>query len=127
MKRIAIIGGGPIGVEAALYGAVAGFDVRLFERGRLADNVRRWGFVQVFTEWGRNRSPLAVQLLSEVGEALPANEIYSSGDELADYVCRLAQLPPLHGRTVTETQVLAVTRERCLKSDFIAQPQRAEF
>ncbi len=127
MKRIAIIGGGPIGVEAALYGACAGFDVQLFERGQIADNVRRWGFVQVFTEWARNRSPLAVRLLREAGEILPPDEAYSSGDELADYVARLAELPPLRGRIFTETQVVAVTRERCLKSDFIQSQQRAEF
>lgn len=127
MKRIAIIGGGPIGVEAALYGAVAGFDVQLFECGQIADSVRRWGFVQVFTEWKRNRSPLAFRLLREAGATLPPDDSYSSGDELADYVARLAELPPLRGRISTQTQVIAITRERCLKSDFIAQPQRADF
>jgi hypothetical protein len=126
VKRVAIIGGGPIGVEAALYGAVAGFDVRLFERGEIAHNVRRWGFVQVFTEWGRNRSPLAQRLLRESGEVLPSDDAYSSGYELAAYVERLAQLPPLSGRIHANTEVISITRERCLKSDFIAQPRRAE-
>src|SRR5688500_18849796 len=107
--KIAILGGGPIGVEAALYGACAGFDVSLFERGEIAANVRRWGFVQVFTEWKRNRSPLAVRLLSEQGSTLPDGEEYSSGDELADYVCSLAQLPPLRNRVFPHTEVLAIS------------------
>jgi hypothetical protein len=133
MKRIAIIGGGPIGVEAALYGCAVGFDVALFERGNIADNVRRWGFVQVFTEWRRNRSPLAVRLLTDAGFNLPPDETYSSGEALADYVEKLSQLPLLQGRVFTQTEVLSVTRARCLKSDFLgsdglsAQEVRAEF
>ena len=126
--RIAIIGGGPIGVEAALYSACAGFDEQLFETGeRVAANVRRWGFVQVFTEWKRNRSPLAVKLLSEADVALPPDESYSSGDELADYVEKLTQLPPLRGKIHTRTYVVSITREGCLKSDFIGQLLRAHL
>jgi thioredoxin reductase len=132
-KRIAIIGGGPIGIEAALYGAIAGFDVCLFERGNIASNVRRWGFVQVFTEWGRNRSPLAAKLLADHGEVLPPGDTYSSGDELVQYVEKLAALPPLQGRIHTQTEALSLTRERCLKSDFLdddglhGRSRRAEF
>ena len=132
-KRIAIIGAGPIGVEAALYGAMAGFDVSLFERGEIADNVRRWAFVQVFTEWGRNRSPLAEKLLRERGETLPPGDEYSSGEELVRYVEKLAALPPLRGKIFRRTEAISLTRETCLKSDFLADDglhgtqQRAEF
>jgi thioredoxin reductase len=62
MKRVVVIGGGPIGVEAAFYGVCAGYDVQLFERGQLCANVRDWGHIGLFTEWKRNRSPLAVRL-----------------------------------------------------------------
>src|SRR4051812_2689018 len=117
--KIAIIGGGPIGVEAALYGACAGHDVQLFERGRIAENVRQWGHVRVFTEWKRNRSPLALRLLAEMGVALPPEEETSTGDELADYVQRLAQLELLRGRVHEGAVVESLTREGCLKSDFI--------
>ncbi len=129
--KIAVIGGGPIGVEAALYGAVAGHEVLLFERGAVACNIRQWGHVRVFTEWGRNRSPLAVKLLRDSGVLLPPDDEYSTGDELARYVENLAALPPLRGRIFSHTEILAITRERCLKSDFLAPdglntlPQRA--
>jgi hypothetical protein len=125
--KVAIIGGGPIGVEAALYGSCAGFEVKLFERGAIADNIRRWGFVRVFTEWGRNRSPLAVKLLQERGEALPADEEYSSGHELAAFVQKVAALEPLRGHVFPHTDVLAITREACLRSDFIGSSRRAEY
>ena len=127
MKRIAIIGGGPIGVEAALYGACAGFDVQVYERGRLAENVRAWGYINVFTEWKRNRSPLACRLLTAQAVLLPDGETTSSGDELAAYVAQLAALEPLRGRIQEHTEVVSITRERCLKSDFINDARRAEF
>jgi Pyridine nucleotide-disulphide oxidoreductase len=126
-KRIAIIGGGPIGVEAALYGVRAGFNVQLYERGRLAENVRQWGYIRVFTEWGRNRSPLACRLLQEAGGALPPGEETSTGNELADYVVRVAALEPLRGRIHQQTEVTTLARERCLKSDFIGDPRRTAF
>jgi len=125
--EIAIIGGGPMGVEAALYGAHAGFDVRLYERGRLCENVRQWSYVGLFTEWKRNRSPLQMKLLGETGFDFPDGETTSSGGELADYVSRLAALPVLRGRIAPQTEVVSLSRERCLKSDFINDARRAEF
>ncbi|HEX8834092.1 MAG TPA: FAD-dependent oxidoreductase [Abditibacteriaceae bacterium] len=125
--RIAIIGGGPIGMEAALYGVCAGYEVQLYERGRLAENVRQWGHIGLFTEWARNRSPLAVRLLSEAGRELPDASATSSGDELADYILQLASLPQMRGRVAPQSEVISVTRERCLKSDFAGDPRRAEF
>lgn len=118
--KIAVIGGGPIGIEAALYGAVAGHDVRVFERGRLAENVRQWGHVRVFTEWQRNRSPLAHRLLDEKGLHVYPDDTRVSGDELADHVLRMASLNPLKGRVYTQTEVLSLTREGCLKGDYWA-------
>ena len=42
-KRIAVIGAGPIGLEAALYAATLGHDVVVYERGDLAQAVRSLG------------------------------------------------------------------------------------
>jgi thioredoxin reductase len=39
-------------------------------------------------------------------------------------VLRLAALEPLRGRVFPQTEVLAITREGCLKSDFAHNPQR---
>lgn len=118
--RVAIIGGGPIGVEAAIYGALAGFDVHLFERGRIGENVRTWGHVGLFTEWKRNRSPLTMKLLAERGFQFPPEDETSTGDELVDYIRQIAALAPLRGRIHTQTEVLSITRERTLRSDFIS-------
>lgn len=124
MTKVAIIGAGPIGIEAALYGAVAGLDVQLFERGRIGENVRQWGHVGLFTEWKRDRSPLAQRLLEARGDALPSEESAPSGAELANYLLKLSSLEPLRGRVAAQTEVLSVAREGMLKSDFWGDVRR---
>ncbi len=123
--KIAIIGGGPIGMEALLYGAMAGADVSLFERGRIGENVRRWGHVGLFTEWKRDRSPLGERLLRERGDALPPGETSPNGNQLADYLIRLASLPQLRTRIFSQTEVKSLTREGLLKHDLWGDPARA--
>ena len=122
--KIAIIGGGPIGIEAALYGAFAGLDVQLFERGRVGDNVRRWNHVRLFTEWKRDRSPLAARLLRERGDVLPPDEESPSGEQLADFLLRLASLPVLRGKIAAQTEVVSISRDGLLKSDFFVDERR---
>jgi thioredoxin reductase len=125
--KIAIIGGGPIGVEAALYGVCAGYDVQLFEKGEIAANVRRWGYVNFFTLWKKNRSTLAMRLLQKAGIKLHDANTTSSGDELARYAEHISELPLLKNRIHLHHEVLAVSRESCLKSDFINDDRRSEF
>ncbi|MEO6908102.1 MAG: FAD-dependent oxidoreductase, partial [Abditibacteriaceae bacterium] len=125
--KIIVIGGGPIGVEAALYGTIAGYDVQLFEKGTIAANVRRWGYVNFFTMWKRNRSPLAMRLLQEAGIKLHDENTTSSGDVLARYAEHIAELPILKNRIHLQHEVLAISREGTLKSDFIDDAHRNEF
>lgn len=123
--KIAIIGGGPIGIEALLYGTMAGVDVSLFERGRIGENVRQWGHVGLFTEWARDRSPLGERLLRERGDELPDPETSPQGDQLVNYLIRLAALPQLRNRISPQTEVKSLTREGLLKHDKWGDPQRA--
>ena len=124
--KVVVIGGGPIGVEAALYAASLGLDVQLFERSALCENVRAWRHIGLFTEWKRNRSPLATKLLTQNRALLPHAETTSTGEELADYVAQIADLEPLRGRLHVHAEIVAITRERTLKSDFYENPQRAQ-
>lgn len=111
-QRIAVVGGGPIGLEAALYGARLGHDVHLFERGELAASVERWGFVRLFSPFGMNVSPLGRRRLVESGHALPADDAFLSGREYRErYLLPLARLPELDGRISTHTRVEAIGRE----------------
>jgi thioredoxin reductase len=58
---------------------------------------------------------------------LPDEETTSSGDELADYVQCIANLEQLRGRLHFYHEVVALTRERTLKSDYSDDPRRADF
>ena len=44
--RLAILGGGPIGLEAALYARTLELPVALYERGRIGEHLHRWGHVR---------------------------------------------------------------------------------
>ena len=61
--RIAVIGTGPIGIEAALYARACGLPVALYDRGGIADHIRRWGHVRLFTPFGMNTTPLGLKTL----------------------------------------------------------------
>ena len=52
MTRIAILGAGPIGLEAALAAAERGMPFTLYEAApRGGRHVRDWGHVRLFTPW----------------------------------------------------------------------------
>ncbi len=78
-KRIAILGAGPIGLEAALYGASLGHDVHVYERGRVAHNMKSWGHVILFSSWRMNHSALGARTLAQAGVALPDPDDYLTG------------------------------------------------
>lgn len=49
--RIAVIGGGPIGLEAAAEAIGRGHEVVVYEADRVGASVRQWGHVPLFTPW----------------------------------------------------------------------------
>jgi len=126
-RRIAIIGAGPIGLEAALHAVQAGFSVQVYERGRIAENVLDWGHVRLFSPFSRNSSPLGRQAVREqLGRPLPADDALLTGRHFAEqYVLPLSTLPCLSGCIHEQTAVLAVGRSRFSKREQIGKPERA--
>ena len=57
-RQVAILGAGPIGLEAAHALIIAGFEVDIYERGHIGQSVQDWGHVQLFSPWCLNMSPL---------------------------------------------------------------------
>src|SRR6266542_1398453 len=56
--RVAVLGAGPIGLEAALYARRLDWPVTLFERGRVGENLQRWGHIRLFSPFGMNVTSL---------------------------------------------------------------------
>jgi NADPH-dependent 2,4-dienoyl-CoA reductase/sulfur reductase-like enzyme len=123
VTRIAILGAGPIGLEAALAAAERGEDFTVFEAApAVGGHVRRWGHVPTFTPWDMSVSPRVRAALPDAprGDALP------TGDEIARELLEpVAALPALRDRIRCATRVLAVGREGLLKHEAVGEPRRA--
>jgi len=113
-KRIAIIGAGPAGLEAAHYAVAGGFTVRVFEAAaEVAPNVRRYGHLSLVSSWSMLTTPVGRNAISEK-EHRPADSpraaIHPSGEEfLRRYLVPMAMsLPPK--ALWLDTRVVALTR-----------------
>jgi len=126
--RIAILGAGPIGLEAALAAVEAGGSVVLFERGLPGAHVRAWGHVRMFSPWRMNVSARGLRALVAVdpGFVLPPADECPTGQEFVErYLRPLADLPALKSILHLHHEVLSVGREGIGKHEAIASPSRA--
>jgi hypothetical protein len=124
MKRLVVIGAGPMGLEAALAAQERGFDVLVLEKDRVGENVRRWGRTRLFSPFGMNVSARARRAL---GPRAPADDALLTAPETVERVLEpLAAAPPLRGRVRTGCRVTAVGRARLTRLDLPGHPIRAE-
>lgn len=124
-QKLAILGAGPIGLEAALSAASKGWDVQVYEAGEVAQHVRQWGHVTFFSPWSLNRSALGESSLKSRGVVLQDDECFPTGAEYVEhYLEPLAADPLLKGRIHTNTRVIGISRKQAFKGDYIGQPQR---
>jgi len=110
---IAVIGAGPIGLEAALYARFLGYDAQVIEQGRVAEQLLRWGDIRFETPWKLNASPLGLAALRAQDTAWvpPADEDLLTAAELAAvYYLPLAATDLLVDRVRVETEVTAIQR-----------------
>jgi hypothetical protein len=121
-KQIAIIGGGPIGLEAALYARTLGHAVVVYERGDVAASVQSWGFVRLFSPWEMNTTSLGWNAIG----ATARSGTNPTGNELReDYLLPLAVSHRLDGVIRPHTTVVSVGKDDFHKSDAIGKPHRA--
>lgn len=127
--RIAVIGAGPIGLEAALYARYLGYDVDVYEQHRVADNLLRWGHVRMFSRFGLNRSPLGLAALKAQNPTWqpPADDELLSGRQFAArYLIPLAQSDLLADSVHEQTAVVAIGREGLIKGELAGDESRDE-
>ena len=124
--RIAVLGAGPIGLEAALYARYLGYQVDVYERGAVAENLLNWGHVRMFSPFALNSSPLAIRALhaQDPGFDFPANDALLTGREFAEsFLIPLARTDLLAGHIQERTEVVSVGREELNKSDLVGDPR----
>jgi glycine/D-amino acid oxidase-like deaminating enzyme len=120
IPRIAVLGAGPIGLEAALYAATLKLPVTVYERGRPGEYLHQWGHVRLFSPFGTNGTPLGRARLraDDPGRDLPGGGDFLTGREhLAAYLQPLAKSPLLQGTLRLETAVLHLGRRGLLKEE----------
>ncbi|MDE0083040.1 MAG: hypothetical protein OXT72_10380 [Gammaproteobacteria bacterium] len=126
--RIAILGAGPVGLDAALAALEAGHAVDVYEAARRpAGNLRAWGHVRLFSPWAMNVSPRMEAWAGRAGVVLPDDPVACpTGDE---YLARVVN--PLWKRAFPAdrlhlgTRVIGVGREGLLKDEEIGSQERA--
>lgn len=122
--RVAVLGAGPIGLEAALAAGERGWPTVVYESAAaVAANVRRWAHVGLFTPWDMNVSP---RMRAGLGTTAPHGLGLPTGGELIQRVYEpLAALAPVANALRLGWRVRAVGREGLLKHERIGDPDRA--
>lgn len=123
-QRVAVIGAGPIGIEAALYAKACGFTAAVYDRGPVGEHVRRWGHVRMFTPFGMNCTPLGLAEVrrEKAGRSLPAETDLITGREFVDsYLKPLAESDAVIDTLNLEEAVLQVGRATSVKKSEVAE------
>jgi thioredoxin reductase len=111
MRRVAVIGAGPIGLAAAASASERGFDVTVLEAGEVGASLRKWGPTKFFT-------PLSMNVRGGA-----ADDSILTGPEYVDRV-----LVPLAAKlnVRTNTAVVSISRRGLTRTDYAGHPLRAE-
>jgi cation diffusion facilitator CzcD-associated flavoprotein CzcO len=113
--RLAIVGAGPMGLEAALYARFLGYDVVIYERGDVAANVRQWGGERMDSPFSANRTTLGLAAIQAQDESYrrPGDEEVLTRQEWLDrYLLPLAQTDLIADHLRVNTTVVGVEREQ---------------
>jgi thioredoxin reductase len=127
---LAILGAGPIGLEAALYARFLGYEAVVYERGQIAESVQQWGHVRMFTPFGMNRTTLGLAAIQAHDESYqpPADaELLTGREWIERYLLPLAGTDLLSEHLRLNTTVLAVGKEELLKGDLQGHADRGDW
>ncbi len=125
--HVAILGAGPIGLDAALAFLDNGWSATVYESAAsVAANVTAWSHLRLFTPWSMNVSARMLAHLHAAGVAPPGPAEYCpTGAEFTEQLLGpVAELPELAGAIHTSARVLAVAREGLLKHEEIGTSRR---
>jgi hypothetical protein len=126
---VAVIGGGPVGVEAALYARFLGYFVMLFDARRVGSRLVRWGEIPMQVPFGEATSSLGLAALEaqDVHHALPdADSIVPYRDFVEKYLTPVAKSDLLEECIHINSPVVSVSRAHFRKNHPPAIEDRAE-
>lgn len=108
---VAIIGAGPIGLAAAAHLKRRNISFFIVEKGAVAQNIRSWQHVTLFSPWQYNIDEAAKLFLEESGWQAPRSDDIPSGEQLiTNYLQPLADL--FKGHILLNHEVVGISREQ---------------
>jgi len=117
---LAILGAGPVGLEAALVAARLKIDFIWLERGQAGEHLNRWGHLQTHAPLRTLVSEIGLEELHKAG----VEEFMSPLDELATgrswrdgYLSLLLETPLLLGKLQKSVEAIAAGRDNRLRED----------
>jgi len=120
---VAILGGGPIGIELAVSAVKKGLSVTVLEKGeKVGANVRNWGHVLLFSNNSLNHSSDGLEVLKDLGNPEPNKQDYPTGqqfvseyiDPLADFLSRSSSCQLRCGVEVTSVGRGDILKGQCI-------------
>jgi thioredoxin reductase len=127
--RIAVLGAGPIGLEAALYAATLRLPFTVYEAGRAGEYLRQWGHVRLFSPFAMNSTPLGRKCIRAADSTaeLPGDaDLLTGREHLAAYLEPIVASQELRERIQLQTQVLQVGRSGFLKEEYPGDERRGK-
>jgi thioredoxin reductase len=119
--RIAILGAGPVGLEAAVWAKSLGANFTVYEQaGTVGAHIDRWGYLKMFTPFGMNTSKGGRDLLLR---EMPTRDFPAEGDHLtgaeykAEYLIPLANSAVLKPHIQLDSRIMAIGRVGWRKTD----------
>lgn len=128
--KLAILGAGPIGLEAALYARFLGYDVAIYETGDVAQSVRAWGHVRMFTPFAMNCSSLGLAAIAahdETYQPPKPDELLTGRDWAERYLLPLSQTDLLADHLHLQTTALGIGKEEVLKGELLGDEERGDW
>ncbi len=126
---VAVIGGGPVGIEAALYARFLGYFVVLFDARRVGSRLRRWNDLPMRGSFGEWTSSLGLAALEAQGaiEHLPdADQTVSYRAFVEDYLTHVAKSDLLDECIHINSPVISISRAHYRKHEPESIEDRAE-
>ncbi|ATP40285.1 flavoprotein [Solibacillus sp. R5-41] len=110
---VAILGAGPVGLAAAAHLAIAGESFIILEKGaEVAENIKSWQHVRLFSPWQYNIDKAAKQLLLAAGWVMPQEDRLPTGQEIREaYLQPLANVPEIKPFISFNTTVVGISKK----------------